>query len=122
MADLKIPNLNNSSNKYLFKNKFSLKKKSKSKLIKESLFMLFISTLIIYINSLIPNKTLIFKKIINNFNEFNSNFFESIFYLYHIFLSIVIIFSLIFALILLMGSFSRMIKVVKRKADRIQFK
>ena len=122
MTDLKIPNLNKSSNKYLFKNKFSLMRKSKRKLITESFFMLFISSLLIYINSLIPNKSSIFKNIFNNFNELSANFLDSIFYIYEICLSIFIILSLIVAFILILGSFSRMIKVVKRKSSKTQFK
>ena len=122
MTDLKIPNLNKSPNKYLFKNKLSLRRKSKSKLIKESFFMLFVSALIIYLNSLIPNKSLIFENLFNNFNKLNANLLDSILYLYEIILSIFIIFSLILALILIIGSISRIIKVSKRKTNRIQFK
>jgi len=122
MTDLKIPNLNKSSNKYLFKNKLSIRKKSKSKLISESIIMLFISALIIYLNFLIPNKSLIFKNLFNNINKLNANIFDSIFYLYEICLFIFIIFSLILVLILILGSFARMIKVLKRKTSRFQFK
>ncbi len=122
MTDLKIPNLNKSPNKYLFKNKLSIRKKSKSKLIIESFIMLFISALIIYLNFLIPNKSLIFKNLFNNINKLNANIFDSIFYLYEICLFIFIIFSLILVLILILGSFARMIKVLKRKTSRIQFK
>ena len=122
MTDLKIPNLNKSSNKYLFKNKLSLKRKPKGKLILESFIMLFLSTLIIFFNSLIPNKKLIFNNLLKNFNKLNENFIDSIFYIYQICLSIFIVISLILALILLIGSFSRMIKIFKRKNSRIQFK
>ena len=105
MTDLKIPNLNKSSNKYLFKNKFSLRRKPKGKLIIESFIMLFLSTLIIFLNSLIPNKTLIFNNLANNFYKLNENLMNSIFYIYEICLSIFIIMSLIIALVLLKGSF-----------------
>ena len=122
MTDLKIPNLNKSTNKYLFKNKLSLRKKSKSKLITESFLMLFISALIIYLNSLIPNKSLIFKNLIDNFNKLGESFMNSIYYIYEISLSIFIIFSLLLSLTLILGAFLRIIKVVKRKTNRIQFK
>ena len=122
MTDLKIPNLNKSTNKYLFKNKLSLRKKSKSKLITESFLMLFISALIIYLNSLIPNKSLIFKNLIDNFNKLGESFINSIYYIYEISLSIFIIFSLFLSLTLILGAFLRIIKVVKRKTNRIQFK
>ena len=120
MTDLKIPNLNKSSNKYLFKNKLSLRRKPKSKLITESFIMLFLSTIIIYLNSLIPNKKSIFNNLGNNLNKLNANFMESIFYIYEICLSIFIIISLIIALILIIGSFLRMVKLVKRKRSRNQ--
>ena len=122
MTDLKIPNLNKSTNKYLFKNKLSLRKKSKSKLITESFLMLFISALIIYLNSLIPNKLLIFKNLIDNFNKLGESFINSIYYIYEISLSIFIILSLFLSLAFILGAFLRIIKVVKRKTNRIQFK
>ena len=122
MADLKIPNLNKNSDKYLFKKKLSLRRKSKSKLIKESFMMLFFSSLIIYLNYLIPNKILVINNLLNNFSKLFINFLDSISYLYEICLSIFIIFSLIFALILIIGSFSRILKVVKRKTSRLNLK
>ena len=122
MADLKIPNLNKKSDKYFFKKRLSLRRKSKSKLIKESFIMLFFSALIIYLNYLIPNKTSIFKNLLNNLSKLIANFWESMLYFYEICLSIFIIFSLIFALILIIGSFSRMLKIVKRKTSRLKFK
>ena len=122
MTDLKIPNLNKSSNKYMFKNKLSLRRKPKGKLITESFIMLFLSGLIIFLNSLIPNKISIFNNLVNNFNKLFANFMDSIFYIYEISLSIFIIISLILALILLIGSFTRMIKILKRKTSRFQFK
>ena len=122
MTDLKIPNLNKSSNKYLFKNKLSLRRKSKGKLITESLIMLFLSALIIYLNFLIPNKTSILNNLVNNFKNLFLNFKDSIFYIYEICLSIFMFLSLIIALILLIGSFLRIIKILKRNTSRIQFK
>ena len=122
MADLKIPNLNKNSDKYFFKKKLSLRRKSKSKLINESFIMIFFSALIIYLNYLIPNKTSIFKNLLINFNKLLANVLDSISYLYEICLSIFIIFSLIFALILFIGSFSRILKVVKRKTSRLKLK
>ena len=122
MSDLKIPNLNKNSDKYIFKKKLSLRRKSKSKLIKESFIMLFFSSLIIYLNYLIPNKKLIFNNLIDNFRKLIANVFSSISYLYEICLFMFIIFSLTFALVLIIGSFSRILKVVKRKTSRIKLK
>ena len=122
MADLKIPNLNKNSDKYFFKKKLSLRRKSKSKLINESFIMIFFSALIIYLNYLIPNKILIFKNFLINFSKLFSNVLDSFSYIYEICLSIFIILSLILALILFIGSFSRILKVVKRKTSRLNFK
>ena len=122
MADLKIPNLNKNSDKYFFKKKLSLRRKSKSKLINESFIMIFFSVLIIYFIYLIPNKISIFRNLLNNFSKLFANVLDSISYIYEICLSIFIIFSLIIALILVIGSFSRILKVVKRKTSRLNLK
>ena len=122
MADLKIPNLNKNSDKYFFKKKLSLRRKSKSKLINESFIMIFFSALIVYLNYLIPNKTSIFKNLLINFSKLFANVLDSISYIYEICLSIFIVFSLIFALILFIGSFSRILKVVKRKTSRLNLR
>ena len=122
MADLKIPNLNKNSDKYFFKKKLSLRRKSKSKLINESFIMIFFSALIIYLIYLIPNKISIFKNLLINISKLFANILDSISYIYEICLSIFIVFSLIFALILFIGSFSRILKVVKRKSSRLNFK
>ena len=122
MADLKIPNLNKNSDKYFFKKNLSLRRKSKSKLINESFIMIFFSALIFYLIYLIPNKISIFKNLLINFNKLFANILDSISYIYEIGLSIFIVFSLIFALILFIGSFSRILKVVNRKTSRLPFK
>ena len=122
MADLKIPNLNKNSDKYFFRKKLSLRRKSKSKLIKESFIMLFFSALIIYLNYLIPSKKTIFNNFLNNFSKLSSNVMDSLSYLYEICLSIFIIVSLVFSLILIIGSFSRILKVTNRKTSRVKFK
>ena len=122
MSDLKIPNLNKNSDKFFFKKKLSLRRKSKGKLLKESFIMLSFSIFIIYINYVIPNKISIFESFTNNFGKLITNIFDSISYSYEIGLAIFIVFSLIFALILMMGSFSRLMKIVKRKSRQIRFK
>ena len=122
MADLKIPNLNKNSDKYFFKKKLSLRRKSKSKLINESFIMIFFSVLIIYLIYLIPNKIAIFKNLLINFSKLFANILDSISYIYEICLSIFITFSIIIALILIIGSISRIFKVVKRKTSRLKLK
>ena len=122
MADLKIPNLNRNSDKFLFKKKLSLRRKSKRKLIKESLVMFSFSIFIIYINYIIPNKASIFIGFINNFVKLINNFVDSLSYFYEICLAIFIVLSLIFALIFMLGAFSRFMKIVKRKSKQINFR
>ena len=122
MADLKIPNLNKNSDNFLFKKKLSLRRKSKRKLIKESIVMFSCSILLIYINYIIPNKILIFNSFLNNFGKLISNILNSISYSYDICLAIFIVISLIFAFILMLGAFSRLMKISKRKSRQIRFK
>ena len=122
MSDLKIPNLNKNSDRFFFKKKLSLRRKSKSKLIKESFVMFSFSIFIFYINYLIPNKIIIFDNFINNIGKLITNILDSISYSYEICLAIFIVFSLIFALILMLGAFTRIIKIVKRKSRQIRFK
>ena len=50
MAELNIPNLNKKSEKYIFKNKLNMRRKSKRRLIRESAFMLTSSVILVYIN------------------------------------------------------------------------
>lgn len=122
MSDLKIPNLNKNSDKFFFKKKLSLRRKSKGKLIKESFVMFSFSIFIFYINYLIPNKRIIFDNFINNIGKLITNILDSISYSYEICLAIFIVFSLIFALILMLGAFTRIMKIVKRKSRQIRFK
>ena len=122
MADLKIPNLNNNSNNFLFKKKLSLRRKSKRNLIKESFFMFSFGILIIYLNYLIPNKISIFSNLINNFSKLKANILVLISYSYQVCIALFIVISLIFAFILILGTFSRIMKVVKRKSRQYTFK
>ena len=69
MADLKIPNLNMNSDKYIFKKKLSLRRKSKRRLFTEAVFLFFLSFLLVYINYLIPNKFLLLQNVPATFNK-----------------------------------------------------
>ena len=122
MSDLKIPNLNKNSDRFFFKKKLSLRRKSKGKLIKETLVMFSFSIFIFYINYIIPNKIIIFDNFLNNIGKLITNILDSISYSYEICLAIFIVFSLIFALILMLGAFTRIMKIVKRKSRQIRFK
>ena len=115
MADLKIPKLNKNSEKYFFKRKLSLRRKSKNKLRKESFLMFSFGSLIIYLNFLIPNSLSILSNFYSNFGKLIGYFMDSMVYFYEICLAIFIVVSLFVSLILILGSFSRMVKVIKKR-------
>ncbi len=122
MSDLKIPNLNKNYDKFLFKKKLTLRRKSKRKLVKESFVMLFFSFFIFFLNYLNPYKFSIFNNLSYNLQKLIANILNSISYLYEIALAVIVVGSLIFALILILGVFSRLIKILKRKSRQITFK
>ena len=122
MAELKIPNLNIKSNKYIFKKKLSLKRKSKRRLLIESSFMFIFSLFLVYINYLIPNKNLLLQNLPSTFNKSFLLLIELFSYLYEIFLVIFIFVSSFTALILMIGSFYRLFRVSRRKSKQIIYK
>ena len=122
MADLKIPNLNMKSDKYIFKKKFSLRRKSKKRLLTESGFMFILSLLLFYINYLIPNKNLLIQNLPVTFNKSFILIIELLSNIYEIFLVIFIFISSIITLILLTGSFYRLCKIRMRKTKQISYK
>ena len=122
MADLNIPNLNIKSEKYIFKKKLNLRRKSKRRLFTESFFLFILSVLLVYINYLIPNKNLLLKNLPSTFNKSFLLLIDLFSYLYEIFLVIFIFVSLFTALILMIGSFYRLFRVSKRKSKQIIYK
>ena len=122
MADLNIPNLNIKSDKYIFKKKLNLRRKSKRRLFIESFFLFILSVLLGYINYLIPNKNLLLQNLPSTFNKSFLLLIELFSYIYEIFLVIFIFGSSLTALILMLGSFNRLIKVSKRKSKQIVYK
>ena len=122
MADLKIPNLNMKSDKYIFKKKLSLRRKSKRRLFSESAFLFILSFLLFYINYLIPNKNSLLQNLPANFNRSFTLIIDLFSNLYEISLVIFIIISSFTALILLIGSFNRLFKVFKRKSKQLTYK
>ena len=114
MADLNIPKLNKKSDKYIFKKKLSLKRKSKIRLISESAFFFILSLSLVYINNLIPNKNLIiqdFPKTLNKSLILIIDLFSNLFEIIFVFLIFV---SYLVALILMIGSLNRLFRVIKR--------
>ena len=122
MADLKIPNLNIKSDKYIFKKKLNLRRKSKRRLFTESFLLFILSALLVYINYLIPNKNLLLQKLPSTFNKSFLLIIDLFSYLYEIFLVVFIIVSSLTAFILMVGSFNRLFKVSKRKSKQIVYK
>ena len=122
MADLNIPNINMNSEKYIFKKKLSLRRKSKRRLFAEATFLFILSLLLVYINYLIPNKNLLFQKIPTTLNKSFILIIELFSNLYELLLVIFIIFSLFTAFILIIGSFYRLLRLSKRKSKQIIYK
>ena len=122
MADLNIPNLNIKSDKYIFKKKLNLRRKSKRRLFTESFFLFILSVLLVLINYLIPNKNLLLQNLPSTFNKSFLLLIDLFSYLYEIFLVIFIFASSFTAFILMIGSFNRLFRVSKRKSKHIIFK
>ena len=122
MADLNIPNLNIKTDKYIFKKKLNLRRKSKRRLFTESFIFFILSFFLVYINYLIPNKNLLLQNLSSTFNKSFSLLIELFSYLYEIFLVIFIFVSSFTALILMVGSFNRLFKISKRKSKQIVYK
>ena len=122
MADLKIPNININSNKYIFKKKLTLRRKSKKRLFTEAVLLFISSLLLVYLNYLIPNKYLLIQNLPTSLNksfilivDFFSNLFE-------ICVVIFIFVSSFISLIFMIGSFYRLFRLVKRKSKKIIYK
>ena len=122
MADLDIPNLNIKPDKYIFKKKLNLRRKSKRRLVTESFILFILSVLLVYINYLIPNKYLLLKNIPLTFNKSFLLLLDLFSYLYEIFLVIFIFASSFTSLMLMIGSFNRLFKISNRKSRQINYK
>ena len=122
MSVLNIPNLNMKSNKYIFKKKLSLRRKSKSRLFTESVFLFILSLLLFSINYLIPDKNLLLKNLPLTFKKSFSLLIDLSSNLYDIFLVIFIFISSFTSLIFLIGSLYRLLRISRRKSKQITFK
>ena len=122
MTDLNIPNLNIKSDKYIFKKKLNLRRKSKKRLFTESFFLFILSVLLVYINYLIPNKKLLLQNLPTTINKSFLLFIDLFSYLYEILLVIFIFASSFTALVLMVGSFYRLFRISKRKSKQISYK
>ena len=122
MADLNIPNLNNKSDKYIFKKKLNLRRKSKRRLFTESFFLFISSVLIVYIIYLIPDKVLLLQNLPKSFNKSFLLLIDLFSYLYQIFIVFFIFASSFTALTLMIGSFYRLFRIFKRRTKQIIYK
>ena len=122
MADLKIPNINMNSNKYIFKKKLSLRRKSKRRLSIESAFLFISSLLLVYLIYLIPNKYLLLQNLPISLNKSFVLAIDLFLNVFDIFLLFFIFVSSLISLILMIGSFYRLFRVVKRKSKKIIYK
>ena len=122
MADLNIPNLNIKPDKYIFKKKLNLRRKSKRRLFTESFFLFILSVLLVYINYLIPNKNLLLQNLPSTFNKSFLLLIDLFSYLYEILLVIFIFVSSFTALIFMIGSFYRLFRIFKKNSKQIIYK
>ena len=121
MPELRIPNLNNRSRQYLFKNKLTIKRKSKIKLLSESLLMFISSFILILLNYLIPQKKVLFYSFIDNIYQIYINFLDFFKYFFQILLVLFIILTLITSVLLFIGAFYRISKILRRKTKKLKF-
>ncbi len=110
------------SNKYIFKKKLSLRRKSKKRLFTEAALLSILSLLLVYLNYLIPNKYLLFQNLPISLNKSFILAIDLFSNLYNICLVIFIFVSYFISLILMIGSFYRLFKIVKRKSKQIIYK
>ena len=122
MADLNIPNLNIKSDKYIFKKKINLRRKSKRRIFTEAFFLFILSVFLVSINYLIPNKNLLIQNLPSTFNKSFLLLIDLFSNLYEIFLVIFIFVSSFIALILMIGSLNRLFRVSKRKSKQFVYK
>ena len=122
MADLKIPNINMNSNKYIFKKKLSLRRKSKRRLYIESAFLFILSLLLVYLIYLIPNKYLLLQNLPISLNKSFVLAIDLFLNVYDIFLLFFIFVSSLISLILMIGSFYRLFRLSKRKSKQVIYK
>ena len=122
MTDLKIPNLEMNSNRYIFKKKLNLRRKSKRRLFIESSFMFCFSFFLLYINYLIPNKSLLLQNLSINLKSSFTLVVDLFSKLSDIFLVFFVFISYFISLILFIGSVYRIIRIIKRKTKMINYK
>ena len=122
MAELNIPNLNMKSDKYIFKKKLTLRRKSKRRLFSESAFLFILSLFLVYLNYLIPNKKLLLQSLPSTLNKSLKILIDLFSNIYDILLVFFIFVSSFAALLLMIGSVYRLFRIANRKSKQITYK
>ena len=122
MAELNIPNLNMKSDKYIFKKKLTLRRKSKRRLFSESAFLFILSLFLVYLNYLIPNKKLLLQTLPSTLNKSLKILIDLFSNIYEILLVFFIFVSSFAALLLMIGSVYRLFRIANRKSKQITYK
>ena len=122
MSDYKISSLNKKSDKYLFKKRLTLRRKSKQRLLSESFFMFALGLFLVYLKILIPEKASLFVNFSTNFQKSFVEIKDLFVHLSQFILVIFIFISFLISIILFLGSFYRIVKVLKRKTKQISYK
>ena len=122
MADLNVPNLNIKSDKYIFKKKLNLRRKSKKRLFTESFFLFIFSIFLVYLNYLIPNKKLLLQSLPSTLNKSIKILIDLFSNIYDILLVFFIFVSSFAALLLMIGSVYRLFRIANRKSKQISYK
>ena len=102
------------SDKYLFKKKLGIRRKSKKKLFIESSLMFFLSLFLVYINYLIPNKNLLLQNLGSTLNKCFLLIIELFLNLRDILFLIFMFISIPITVVLLTGSAYRLFRILKR--------
>ena len=111
-----MTDLNMKSDKYIFKKKLHLRRKSKKRLCTESAFLFILSLLLVYINYLIPNKKLLLQILTTAINKSFILVIDLFSNVNEIFLIIYFFVSSLIAVILMISSFYRIYRVFKKNS------
>ena len=117
-----MPRLKNKSRQYLFKNKLSVRRKSKKELIKESFLMMIFALFLLLIIYFTPQKFDLFNSFKKNIMNILNNLMEILYYSIEILIVLLISFTILLSLFLIAGSISRMIKVILPKSRKISIR
>ena len=118
MSKIKILNLNHRPRQFLFKNKLTLKKKSKNKLLRECLFMFISAFFLFFINHLIPQKGILIYSFIDNVQKIYFIFINFLKYFFQITLVFLIFFITIMGILLIIGGLYRLLKIIRRDTKK----